>query len=160
MIKIDEHQTNYLVLINNIQITNDNLKCFYLSLFFCGLIYIIYIFDVLFDKNKTIKGLFNGSSFILGPLLIFTGLYGYSKINKKIYYDKICIILTYICFIMPFFSFIFSRISSEDYIRKNIVLSVIINLISAFLAGICAYILNELNKEDKKGLLFEKVDIA
>ena len=160
LIKIDEHQNNYLLSINNINITNDNLKCFYLSLFFCGLIYIIYCFDVLIDKNKSFKDLFNASSFILGALLIFTGIYGYSKINKKIYYDKICIFLTYICFIMPFLSFIFSRFSNENYIRKNFVMSIFINLIAAFFAGICAYILYELNKKDKKGLLFEKVNIA
>lgn len=159
--KIDEKPTDYLlaVLNNQVYITNDKLKCFYLSLFFCGISYILYFMDVLFDKNKSILHLFNFFCLPLGILLIYTSIYGFSKINNKIYYDKLCTILTYLSFISPIISFIFARISSKEIIRNNIFMSCIINLISACLAGFCAYILNELKKDDKKGFLFEQVNI-
>ena len=154
-------ENDYLLCIfnNQVYITNDKLKCFYLSLFFCGISYILYFMDALFDKNKSIMHLFNFFCLPLGILLIYTSIYGFSKINNKIYYDKLCIILTYSSFISPILSFIFSRISSEEIIRKNIFMSCVINFISACFAGFCAYILNELNKKDNKGFLFEQVNI-
>ncbi len=162
LMKSDESQDNILCLLNNrIRITNDNLKCFYLSLFFCGMIYIINFLDALINKNQTIKCLFNIFSFPLSILLMYTGIYGYFKINKKIYDDKRCINLTYASFFTPFLSFIFSRISSDENVRKNIVMSIFINLITICFSGICGYILRELNNiNNNKGLLFEKVNIA
>ena len=146
---------------NKININNENLKCFYLSLLVCGLIYIIYFLDVIMDKNKTINCLYNISSFPMATLLIITGIYGYYLINTKIYDDKLCIILTYLCFISPFISFIFSRISSQENVRKNIIMSIFINITIVFLSGICIYILNKLaKKNNKNGLLFEKVNIV
>ena len=145
---------------NKIKITNENLKCFYLSLLLCGLIYTIYFLDVIMDKNKTINCLYNIFSFPMAALLIITGIYGYYMINKKIYDDKLCIILTYLCFITPFVSFFFARISSQENVRKNIIMSIISNIIIAFVSGICIYILNKLaEKNNKNGLLFEKVNI-
>ena len=162
LMKLDENQNNFLLLLNDkIRINNDNLKCFYLSLFFCGTIYVINFLDALFNRNKTIQSLFNIFSLPLGLLLIYTGIYGYFKINKKIYNDKMCINLTFASFFSPFLSFFFSRISSDENIRKNIVMSVFINLITICFSGICAYILKELNnKNNKKGLLFQKVAIV
>ena len=159
--KYDEKKNDYLLAIcnNQVFITNDKLKCFYLSLFFCGIAYILYFMDALFDKNKSIKHLFNFFCLPLGILLIYTSIYGFSKINNKIYNDKLCINLTYSSFLSPIISFVFARISSEEIIRNNIFMSCIINLISTCLAGFCAYILHELNKDDKKGFLFEQVNI-
>lgn len=158
-----KHKDEYLVTLykNKIKITNDNLKCFYLSLLLCGLIYTIYFLDVLIDKNKTINCFFNIFSFPMAVLLIITGIYGYYLINKKIYDDKLCVILTYLCFITPFISFIFARISSQENERKNIIMGCIINIIIVFFSGICIYILNKLaQKNNKNGLLFEKVNIV
>ena len=159
--KYVEKKNNYLLSIfnNQIYITNEKLKCFYLSLFFCGIAYILYFMGVLFDKNQSIMHLFNFLCIPLGILLIYTSIYGFSKINNKIYNDKLCINLTYSSFLSPIISFVFARISSEEIIRNNIFMSCIINLISTCLAGFCAYILNELNKADKKGALFEQVNI-
>ena len=146
---------------NKIQIKSDNLKCFYLSLLLCGLIYTIYFLDVIIDKNKTINCLYNIFSFPMAALLIITGMYGYYLIEKKIYDDKLCIILTYLCLICPFVSFIFARISSQENVRKNIIMSIFINITIVFLSGICIYILNKLaKKNNKNGLLFEKVNIV
>ena len=146
---------------NKIKITNDNFKCFYLSLFFCGLIYFLYVLDVLIDKNKSIKFFYNFFSFQMSILLISTGLYGYFLINKKIYNNKICKYMTCSSIIVPFISFILARISSDENIRKNILISICLNLITLFFASICFYILNELQKKNnKKGLLFEKMNIV
>ena len=162
-LKTENQSKKYLVSIYNdkIKITHDNLKCFYLSLFFCGLIYAIYILDVLIDKEKTILCLYHIICLPLSFILIYTGLYGYNKINKKIYDDKICLILTYSSLILPILCFIFSRISYEKNVRKNLVVTTFINLIPACFAGICAYILNELKrKKNKRGLLFERMNIV
>ena len=71
------------------------------------------------DKNKTINCLYNISSFPMATLLIITGIYGYYLINKKIYDDKLCIILTYLCYFsfykFYFFKNIFSRKCEEKY---------------------------------------------
>ena len=161
LLKIGGQQNNYLLFIynNKIKITNDNLKCFYLSLFFCGLIYIIYFLDVLIDKNKTMYCIYNVFCALMSILLILTGLYGYNKINKKIYDDKICFILTFSCIISTFINFILSRLSAQENVRNNIIMSVFINLITLFFSGACAYILYELQKKkNKSGLLFEKIN--
>ena len=145
---------------NTIKITNDNIKCFYLCLLFCGLIYTIYFLDVLIDKNKILLCLFNIFCSFMAILLIVTGLYGYYKINEKIYDDKSCIILTYSSFISPFLNCIFSRFSTEENVRKNIIIGVFVNIITAIFSGICIYILNSLQGKNKKGLLFEKINIV
>ena len=162
LIKMDNMQNqNLLLLCYIIKINNKNLKCFYLSLFICGLIYGIIFLDALIDKNKTIECLFNIFCFPLSILLIITGLYGYFKVNEKIYDDKLCITMTYFCVISPFLSLIFSMISLEENVRKNIIMNSIINIIAIILASICAYILKGLkNNKKKNGLLFEKISIV
>ena len=96
----------------------------------------------------------------MAALLIITGIYGYYLINKKIYDDRLCIIFTYLCFISPFISFIFAGISSQENVRKNIIMNFFINIVIIFFAGICIYILNILAKKNNKNrLLFEKVNI-
>ena len=162
-IKMDSQNQKYIITLfnNKIKITNDNLKCFYLCLFFCGLLFCIYLLDVLIDKNKTLNCLYNLCCFPLSVLLIITGIYGYNKINKKIYEDAICIVLTYSSCVSPFINFIFSRISSEENVRKNIILTILINLFPICFSGLCVYILKELqNKKNKKGLLFEKMNLV
>ena len=162
IIKIKNLQSKYLLLLCNdkIKITNKNVRCFYLSLVVCGLIYYLFFLDALIDKNKTIKCLFYLFCFLLSILLLITGIYGYYKINEKIYNDKKCIILTYFCIISPIMNLIFALISSEEYVRKNIIYT-IINVITMIFAGICAYFLKELkNKKNKNGLLFEKINIV
>jgi len=162
-IKMDSQNQKYIITLfnNKIKITNDNLKCFYLCLFFCGLLFCIYLLDVLIDKNKTLNCLYNLCCFPLSVLLIITGIYGYNKINKKIYEDAICIVLTFSSCVSPFINFIFSRISFEENIRKNIILTILINLFPICFSGLCVYILKELqNKKNKKGLLFEKMNLV
>ena len=162
-IRMDSQNQKYIITLfnNKIKITNDNLKCFYLCLFFCGLLFCIYLLDVLIDKNKTLNCLYNLCCFPLSVLLIITGIYGYNKINKKIYEDAICIVLTYSSCVSPFINFIFSRISSEENVRKNIILTILINLFPICFSGLCVYILKELqNKKNKKGLLFEKMNLV
>lgn len=161
-IRIDNQNQKYIIMLfnNKIKVTNDNLKCFYLCLFFCGLLICIYLLDTLIDKNKNLKCLYNLFCFPLSILLIITGIYGYNKINKKRYDDAICIFLTYSSFVSPFINFIFSRISNEDNVRKNIILTFLINLFPICFSGLCVYILNELQvRKNKRGLLFEKMNL-
>ena len=162
-IRMDSQNQKYIITLfnNKIKITNDNLKCFYLCLFFCGLLFCIYLLDVLIDKNKSFKCLYNLFCFPLSALLIITGIYGYNKINKKIYDDAICIFLTYSSCLSPFINFIFSRFTSHENVRKNIILTILINLLPICFSGLCAYILRELKaKKNKKGLLFEKMNLV
>lgn len=162
-IRTDNQNQKYIITLfnNKIKITNDNLKCFYLCLFFCGLLFCIYLLDILIDKNKSFKCLYNLCCFPLSVLLIITGIYGYNKINKKIYDDAICLVLSYSSCASPFINFIFSRISSEDNVRKNIILTILINLFPICFSGLCVYILKELQtKKNKKGLLFEKMNLV
>ncbi len=156
--KIDK---NLILLFNNkIKITNDTFKCFYLCLLFCGLIYTIYILEIFFDKNKNIICLHNFFCFFMSILLIFTGLYGYYKMNEKKYDDKTCIFLTYSSFFSPVLNFLFSRFSNEENIRKNIIINIFMNSITIIFAGICICILKSLQGKMKKGLLFEKNNIV
>ena len=93
-------------------------------------------------------------------LLVITGIYGYYKINGKKYNDKTCIFLTYSSFFSPFFIFLLSQLSTEENIRKNIIINVFVNFTTVLFSGICIYILKSLQGKMKKGLLFEKIDIV
>ncbi len=160
--KKEKLKTNNLISFynNKIKVTNDNLKCFYLSLVLCGLIYIIYFFDALIDEKKNITCLYNTFCFPMAIILIVTGIYGYYKVDEKIYDDKICIYLTYSSLISTILSFIFSRLSSEETVRNNIIMSVLFNLITACLSGICLYIITSLQGKDQKEQKFEKINIV
>ncbi len=152
----------YLLLLfnNKIKITHEFLLCFYLLLLLCGLIYAVYFLETIITEEKNISSLYVTFSLPMSVILIITGLYGFYRINQKVFDDKICICLTYLSFISPFLSFIFARISSEEDIRKNIIMSVLVNIITALFSGICIYILRQLQGKSQKELLFEKINIA
>ena len=62
---------------------------------------------------------------------------------------------------VPFISFILARISSDENIRKNILMNICLNLISLFFTSICFYILYDLQKNIIiKGLFFAKINIV
>ena len=61
---------NLIILCNKITINLDYLKCFYLTLFFCGVFNLIYFFDVLFDKNRNSLYLDNIYHLFCFPLAI------------------------------------------------------------------------------------------
>ena len=58
---------------------------------------------------------------------------------------------------VPFISFILARISSDENIRKNILMNICLNLISLFFTSICFYILYDLQKKyNNKRIIFRK----
>ena len=137
---------NLIILCNKITISLDYLKCFYITLFFCGIFNLIYFFDILFDKNKSSSNYDNFYHifyFPLSTLLMITGIYGYKKINENVYDDELCIWLTYACFFSPICNFALSRISSEDNVRNNIMMNYVVNFISCFFSFFCIIILKE-----------------
>ena len=155
---IPKKYINLIIFYNKITISIDYLKCFYLTLFFCGIFNLIYFIDILFDRKKVFSNLDNLyyiSCFPLALFLMITGSYGYNKIKNNIYNDKTCIYLSYICFISPIFSFILSRICSDNDLKNNIFMNIIINFICSFLSFLCIFILKEVEriKQSEKNIL-------
>ena len=160
-IKTEDKNAKYLkILFNNKIIITNILLCFYLCLSFCGLIYGVYFFEILINEEKNIICPYITFSLPMSIILIVTGLYGYYRINEKVYDDKICIFLTYISFFSPFLSFILARISPEERVRKNIFMSVFVNIIIACFSGICIFIVRRLKGKREKDPLFEKINIV
>lgn len=140
---------NLIIFYNKITISVDYLKCFYLILFFCGISNLIYFLIILSNFNFNFLGFNNLYQIFYAPLgflLIATGIFGYKKINENIYNDKACLILTQLSFISPMCSFALSRFSSEDNIKRNVMIDIIINLLSSFISFICIIILKEVKR--------------
>ena len=155
---IPKKYINLIIFYNKITISIDCLKCFYLTLFFCGIINLIYFIDILFDRKNTFSNfdnLYYISCFPLAACLMITGVYGYNKIKNNIYNDKICINLSYICLISTIFSFILSRICSDNNLKNNIFMNIIINFICSFFSFLCLFILKEVEriKQSEKNIL-------
>ena len=140
---------NLIIFYNKITISIDYLKCFYLTLFLCGIFNLINYLFFLYNKNIDFLGfnmLYYIFYFLLAFLLMTTGIFGYKKINENIYNDKICLGLTQLSFISPIFSLALSRISSEDSFHRNVITEIIINFISSFLSFLCIIILKEVKR--------------
>ena len=140
---------NLIIFYNKITLSLDYLKCFYLTLFFCGLFNLIYFLDILFDKNYPLDNLYHIFCLPLALILMSSGVYGYRKACQNIYNDKTCIRLTYLSSISPIFSFAFSRIYLQGENRKNLMMNFIINLISSFFSFLCVTILKEVERVKK-----------
>lgn len=140
---------NLIIFYNKITISIDYLKCFYLTLFLCGIFNLINYLFFLYNKNIDFLGfnmLYYIFYFLLAFLLMTTGIFGYKKINENVYNDRICLGLTQLSFISPIFSLALSRISSEDSFHRNVITDIIINFISSFLSFLCIIILKEVKR--------------
>ena len=146
-----ENSKNNFIIFNNIKINVYYLAYIYLLIFCCGLLKLIYFYDILTeisDRNLLcLNSLNKVFSFILIALLMITGIYGYKKFEINVYDDKICSNLTHLCIISPLISFAFSRISTNDNIPK--ILNTITNISSSFSSFFCVVILKELEKYNK-----------
>lgn len=140
---------NLIIFYNKITLSLDYLKCFYLTIFFCGLFNLIYFMDILLDKNSSLDNLYHIFCLPLAFILMLSGFYGYKKACENIYDDKASIRLNYLCCICPICSFAFSRIYLENDSRKNIMMNFIINLISSFFSFFCLIILREVERVKK-----------
>lgn len=148
---------NLIIFCNKITISLDYLKCFYLTLFVCGLFNFIYFLIILFDVNAFLDNLYHIFFFPLALILMATGGYGYKKSKENVYDNIISIKLTYLSFFLPIGSFALSKIYLEDNIRKNFMMNFVINFISSFFSFICIIILKEVDrvKISEKNILKE-----
>ena len=141
---------NLILCGNKIIISLDYLKCFYLTIFFCGLFNLISFVNNLFFKNGNnykYDNLYDIVSCPLALVLMITGIYGFKKVNSNIYDDEICINLTNISFILPICSFALSKLASRRYIAKSTTMNIVINLISSIFSLFCIIILKEAERE-------------
>ena len=140
---------NLIIFYNKITISIDYLKCFYLTLFFCGIFNLINFLILLSKKNINFLGfnnLYYIFYFLLAFLLMATGIFGYRKINENAYNDKFCFALTQLSFISPIFCFVLSRIPSEDNTKRNGIIDIIVNFISSIISFFCIIILKEVKR--------------
>lgn len=140
---------NFIFLYNKFTISIDYLKCFYLTIFFCGLIYLIYFLEIIFERNRNFSNLdtlFWIFCFSLSILLMITGIYGYIKIKNNIYNDRICIYLSFLCLVSPIISFILSRMTSNHILKTNFMMNIIINFISSLFSFFCIFMIKEIER--------------
>ena len=140
---------NLIIFYNKITISIDYLKCFYLTLFLCGIFNLINYLFFLYNKNINFCDfniLYYILYFLLAFLLMVTGIFGYKKINENVYNNKVCLGLTQLSFISPIFSLVLSRISSENIINRNVIVDIIINFIISFISFLCIFILKEIKR--------------
>ena len=115
------------------------IKWFYLLLVLCGMA----------DLIHSIISIFGGFNFIyilnliLGMVLIFTGLTGYTKINKKIYNDQFLKFLTIACAALPIIVYLANLIGG---ISSYLIFGIIINIITIAFAVLCLILTANLKK--------------
>ena len=115
------------------------IKWFYLLLVLCGMA----------DLIHSIISIFGGFNFIyilnliLGMVLIFTGLTGYTKINKKIYNDQFLKFLTIACAALPIVVYLANLIGG---ISSYLIFGIIINIITIAFAVLCLILTANLKK--------------
>lgn len=115
------------------------IKWFYLLLVLCGMV----------DLIHSIISIFGGFNFvfilnlILGMVLIFTGLIGYTKINKKIYNDQFLKFLTIACAALPVVVYLANLIGGNS---SYVIFGIIINIITIAFAVLCLILTANLKK--------------
>ena len=101
------------------------------------------------DLIHSIISIFGGFNFIyilnliLGMVLIFTGLTGYTKINKKIYNDQFLKFLTIACAALPVVVYLVNLIGG---ISSYLIFGIIINIITIGFAVLCLILTANLKK--------------
>jgi hypothetical protein len=115
------------------------IKWFYLLLVLCGMV----------DLIHSIIGIIGGFNIIyilniiLAIVLIFTGLNGFKKINKKIYNDQFLKFLTIACIVLPVVVFLANVIGG---IPSYFIFGLIINIITVAFAVLCLILTANLKK--------------
>ena len=133
---------NLIILCNKITISLDYLKCLYLTVFFCGLLNLIYFLNILLDKNTSFENLYQMFCFPLALILMMTGSFGYKKAKENIYDNTINMRLTYLSCFFPIGSFGLSKM----YMKRNFMMNIGINFISSFFSFLCIIILKEVER--------------
>ena len=120
------------------------IKWFYLILVLCGIVDSIYFFYCLFSIGFYFNTLL---IMIFGLIIIFTGILGYNKINKKIYDDKILNLLTILCLILPIVNFILILINSMT--SGHFIFGLIISILTISFAVLCILFTSQLKKDEE-----------
>ena len=120
------------------------IKWFYLILVLCGIVDIVYFFYCLFSIGFYFNTLL---IMIFGLIIIFTGILGYNKINKKIYDDKILNLLTILCLILPIVNFILILINSMT--SGHFIFGLIISILTISFAVLCILFTSQLKKDEE-----------
>lgn len=115
------------------------IKWFYLLLALCGLVNLIYSVIRIIGGFNLVYIL----DLILGLVLVFTGLNGYTKINKKIYNDQLLKVLTIACIVLPAVVFVANLIAGTP---SYFIFGLIINVITILFAVLCLILTSNLKK--------------
>ena len=115
------------------------IKWFYLMLVLCGLVDIIHSIIGIIGGFNLIYIL----NIILASVLIFTGLNGYKKINKRIYNDQLLKFLTIACIALPLVVFLVNVIGG---IPGYFIFGLIITFITFNCALLCLLLTAKLKK--------------
>jgi hypothetical protein len=115
------------------------IKWFYLLLVLCGMVDLIYSIIGIIGGFNIIYIL----NIILAIVLIFTGLNGFKKINKKIYNDQFLKFLTIACIVLPVVVFLANVIGG---IPGYFIFGLIINIITVAFAVLCLILTANLKK--------------
>lgn len=126
------------------------LKWFYLLLVLCGIADIIFFIASLVDLGF----MFNMFLImIFGIVGIFTGLFGYKKINNKEYNNNLLFILTIVCAVLPALNVILLLLSEKT--RGYIIFGLILNVITIVFAILCIFFTRQLKNQENENKLLQ-----
>ena len=86
------------------------------------------------------------SLFLFGLFIIFTGVFGFVKINKRIYDSKILFIFTFTSLLSGITASVLIKINKKT--EKYFIVSFIFGIISSVISLICFFLLNILKKNN------------
>ena len=118
-------------------------KWFYLLLAMIGIGYVIIFIVGIFNKEIGLK-INMLSLFIFGLFIFFTGVFGFVKINKRIYDSMLLIIFTFISLFAGIAAAIIVKINKKT--EKYFIVCLIFGIICAIISLICIFLLNKLRK--------------
>ena len=126
-------------------------KWFYLLLCLVGIGYII-LFVIGLIKGNLITFYLS----IIGLFLILTGLFGFNKINKKIYDDNILKIFTYICLIFGVLDSILVILSIIA--RPFFIVSLILGILTILFSILCIIWTKQLKKAEEETIKMKQME--
>lgn len=118
-------------------------KWFYLLLAMIGIGYVIIFIVGIFNKEIGLK-INILSLFIFGLFIFFTGVFGFVKINKRIYDNVLLIIFTFISLFSGISAAVLVKINEKT--EKYFIVCLIFGIICSIISLICIFLLNKLRK--------------
>lgn len=152
---IDDNLDNEKVIFGKPDVNLDNIilvglpreaicaKWFYLLLAMIGIGYVIIFIVGIFNKEIGLK-INILSLFIFGLFIFFTGVFGFVKINKRIYDNVLLIIFTFISLFSGISAAVLVKINEKT--EKYFIVCLIFGIICSIISLICIFLLNKLRK--------------